>query len=119
MLLEFLSHLVSFDFVWIVGFILGNLAWLFALMAFVVISHNSKRPIWHFLLIVALLWAIVDLEHFLQLAFVPLLIFVPLDWGLRIFLENTSLEKHIMKIVVTVFLFLTFINTFYFPLPGD
>ena len=118
MLIEFLSHAAALDLGWIVGLILGNLHWLFALGAFVIISHNGRRPVWHFLVIFALLWAIVDMEHFLQLAFVPMLIFVPLDWTIRIFLENTSMEKHILKVIVGVFLLLTCINTFYFSLPG-
>ncbi len=118
MLIEFLSHAAALDLGWIASFILGNLHWVFAFGAFVIISHSGRRPVWHFLVIVALLWAIVDMEHFLQLAFVPMLIFVPLDWSIRIFMENTSMEKHILKIIVLVFLFLTFINTFYFRLPG-
>ncbi len=107
---------MSFDFVWIVTFLSNNIHWFFALFMFVVIAHNGKRPIWHFLVIVALLWALVDIENFMHLAFVSIIVFVPVDWTIRLFLENTSLEKHELKIIVFVFLALTFINTFYFNL---
>jgi len=107
---------MSFDFAWIITFIMGNLHWLFALFVFVVIAHDGKRPIWHFLVVVALLWAIVDIEHFMSLAFVSIIIFVPVDWTTRIFIENTSLAKHELKIIVVIFMVLTFINTFFFNL---
>ena len=97
---------------------MGNLHWLFALGAFVIISQNGKRPVWHFLVTVGLLWAILDVEHFMHLAFVPMLIFVPLDWTIKLFIENTSLEKHGLKIIVTTFLLLAFVNTFLFKFPG-
>ena len=118
MLTQFLAHALAFDLVWILGVIMGNLHWLFVLGAYVIIAENGKRPVWHFLVIVGLLWAIVDIEHFMSLAFVPMLIFVPLDWGIRIFIENTSLEKYGLKLIVIVFFILTFINTFLFDLSG-
>jgi len=109
---------MSFDIAWIVDFIIANLHWLFAFSMFVIIAHNGKRPVWHLLVLVGLLWAIVDLEHLLGLVFVSIIIFVPTDWILRTYLEGTSLQKHELKIIVIVFLLLTFINTFYFKLPG-
>ena len=108
MLIQFLAHAMSFDLVWILGVIIGNLHWLFALGAFVIISENGKRPVWHFLLVIGLLWAAVDLEFFMSLVFVPMLIFVPLNLAVTIFIKDTSLEKHGLKILVTAFLFLTF-----------
>ena len=119
MLTEFLAHALAFDLVWIVGLIFNNLHWLFALGAFVVIANNGKRPVWHFLLTIGLLWAIIDLELFMNLAFAPMLIFVPLNWSIRIFTKDTSLEKHGLKIIVVVFLLLAFVNTFLFDFPGN
>jgi len=60
MLMEFLAHLVSFDLVWIVSFILGNLHWFFLLFAPAFIFYNEKRVIMPFLLVVFLSWAMVD-----------------------------------------------------------
>ena len=118
MLIQFLAHAMAFDLVWILGVIMGNLHWLFALGAFVIIAENGKRPVWHFLVTIGLLWAAVDLELFMGLAFVPMLIWVPLDWGVRIFIKDTSLEKHGMKIIVFLFCLGAFINTFLFNLSG-
>ncbi len=119
MLTEFLAHAMAFDLVWIVGLIFNNLHWLFALGAFVIIANDGKWPVWHFLVIIALLWAIVDVELFMNLAFFPMLLWVPLDWGIRIFTENTSLEKHGLKIIVFLFCLMAFINTFLFEFPGN
>ena len=119
MLTEFLAHAMAFDLVWIVGLIMGNLHWLFALAAFVIIAEDGKRPVWHFLVIVGLLWAAVDLELFMSLAFAPMLIWVPLDWSVKIFIKDTSLEKHGMKIIVFLFCLMAFINTFLFDFPGN
>ena len=71
-----------------------------------------------FLLIIGLLWAAVDIELFMNLAFAPMLVWVPLDWSVRIFTENTSLEKHGLKIIVVLFFLAAFINTFLFDLSG-
>lgn len=111
--------MMSFDLVWIVDFIMANIHWLFAFFMFVIIAQGGKRPVWHFLVVIALLWAIVDLEQFLHLAFVPIIIFVPADWTLRVFLKDTSFEKHELKIIVVVFLLLTFINTYFVKMPGS
>ena len=119
MLTQFLVHAMAFDLVWILGVIMGNLHWLFALGAFVIISKNGKRPVWHFLVIVGLLWAAVDLEFFMSLVFAPMLIFVSLNWVVTIFIKDTSLEKHEMKIIVFLFFLTTFINTFLFNLSGN
>ncbi len=118
MLTQFLAHVMTFDLVWILGVIMGNLHWLFALGAFVIIAENGKRPVWHFLVIVGLLWAAVDVEHFMGLAFAPMLVWVPLDWSVRIFTKDTSLEKHGLKIIVIIFFIAAFINTFLFDLSG-
>jgi len=48
-----------------------------------------------------------------------MLIFVPLDWTVKIFTKGTSLEKHGMKIIVFLFCLLAFINTFLIDLPGN
>lgn len=118
MLTQFLAHAMVFDLVWILGVIMGNLHWLFALGAFVIISENGKRPVWHFLVVVGMLWAAVDLEFFMGLVFAPMLIFVSLNWLVRIFIKDTSLEKHGMKIIVFLFFLTAFINTFLFDLSG-
>ena len=119
MLTQFLAHAMAFDLVWILGVIMGNLHWLFALGAFVIITNTGKRPVWHFLVTVGLLWAVVDLELFMGLAFVPMLLWIPLDWTVKTFTKDTSLEKHGMKIIVFLFCLLTFINTFLIDLPGN
>lgn len=116
MLFEFLSHLLSFDLVWIASLILNNLHWVFALIAFVVISGNGKRWLWPFLCTIGLLWAIVDFLGIMGWLLVPIATFVIIQFFMTIYFENTRLEKHFLKIVVIVFLTLSFINTFYFHL---
>ena len=90
---------MSFDFAWIFSMIMANLHWLFALFMFAVITHDGKRPIWQFLVVVALLWAIVDIEHFMSLAFVPIIIFVPVDWTIKAF-RHAQLKLHILLVEV-------------------
>ena len=103
-----------FDFPWIAGLVLSNLHWVFALAAFVVISHNGKRSIWQFLIIVAMLYAIVDIGHIGGWIFAPLIIFVPLNFIITLFTESPALLKYQLKIIIFAFFLLAFINTFYF-----
>jgi len=60
MFLEFLSHLVSFDFFWVVEFTLANLHWLFALFIPVYFFYDGKKTIAPFLIIVFMLWSFLD-----------------------------------------------------------
>ena len=114
--MEFLNHAISLDLVWIVSFIGGNIHWFFALFAFAVIAGNGKRPVWRFLIIVALLWALVDVKNLLGLATASVLLFLPLRFVIGIFLEGTSLHKHELKLVIASFFALAFVNTFFIPL---
>jgi len=118
MLLEFLLHALSFDLGWIAMLILGNLHWVFALFVYVGILSKGKRTVWPFLMLVFSLYAAVDLAGLAGWIFVPILIFIPLNFLLAIYLEGTSLEKHSLKITFFLFFFFTFIHTFYFKFPG-
>lgn len=118
MLLELLTHAVNMDVHWIVMLVLGNLFWVFALFAFAFISSEGKRPIWHFLLVVALLYALLDIRNLTNWVFVSIIIFLPISIITRIFLENTSIEKHATKFIIFAFISLAFVNTFYFRFLG-
>ncbi len=118
MLLEFLSRALAFDLVWISELILNNLHWAFILLAYVVIASNGKHGFKNFVFLVLLLYAAVELEQMQGLVFVPLLVFIPVNFVLEIFLKDTALEKHQLKIIVFLFFFVTFIHTFFFRLPG-
>lgn len=115
-MLEFLSHAMTFDLIWIASLIMNNLHWVFALVAYVVIVHNGKRPIWQFLLVVALLWSIVDFVGILGWIMVPILTFMIISFVMPHFIDNTALERHSLKITVILFLALSFIHTFLFSL---
>ena|SRR3989344_3543348 len=117
MLLEFLSHAMSFDMVWIASLIMGNLHWLFAISAFVLISNGGKRWLWPFLTMFALLWAIVDFAGIMGWIMVPIIFFtVVVSFLMQIFINGTILEKHSLKIIVVLFLALSFVHTFLFSL---
>lgn len=116
MLLEFLSHAMAFDLVWIASLIASNLHWVFALMAYVVIVHKGERPIWQFLLVVALLWAITDFTGMAGWVMIPLLTFVIISFVMPHFIDDTILHKHSTKITVILFLALSFVHTFIFSL---
>ncbi len=60
MLVEFLAHLVEFDFIWIVGLIMGNLHWLFAFAAAAYIFFDCKRLVMPFILVVGICWTAGD-----------------------------------------------------------
>ncbi len=117
MVLELLSHLMSFDFVWVAGLVLNNLHWVFAIFAYVFISDGGKKPVWLFLSTIILLYAFVDFFDIAGWVFVPIGLFLIIQFVMTIFFENTSLEKHYLKLVVVVFVVLSFIQTFYFDLP--
>lgn len=57
---EFFSHLVSFDFIWILEFILNNIFWLFGFMAVAYYLSNGKNTILGF--IVASLLIMLSLQ---------------------------------------------------------
>lgn len=117
MLLELLSHLLSFDFVWVAGLMLNNLHWVFAIFAYVFIAGEGKNSVWAFLSTVILLYAIVDLFGFLAWVFVPVGLFLIVQFVMEIFFENTRLEKHYLTLVVAIFVVASFIQTFYFDFP--
>ena len=91
-----------------------HLHWLFALIAFVLISGNGKRWFWPFLTTIGLLWAIVDFLGILGWLLVPLATFLMAQFIMTIYFRGTYLESHYLKVVVVLFLMLSFINTFYF-----
>jgi len=118
MLMEFLSHALALNLGWIAMLIFGNLHWLFALVAYVLIANNGKRFLWPFLLTMGLLYAVVDIKAMFALVFASMILFIPVNFLLEAFLKNTSLEKHQLKIIVVLFFVFTFTNTFLFRLPG-
>ena len=118
MFIEFMSHVLSLDLPWIAGFILGNLHWVFALFAYVIIAGQAKKPVWSFLLLMGGLYAALDIAGLAGWIFVPLLIFLPMNLVISIFLEGTVFQKHATKILWAAFFVLAFINTFYFRFPG-
>jgi hypothetical protein len=63
MLLEFLARLMSFDIIWIVTFVMGNLHWLFAIGATVYIFYDKKRFLLPFIFTVGLMWAALDFSN--------------------------------------------------------
>lgn len=69
MFVEFLSHVVSLDLVWVMQFILGNLHWLFAFFAISLIFFNGKKIKRRFIILVLVPWIWFDLTHAMGLVF--------------------------------------------------
>jgi len=65
MLVNFVSHLVSLDVVWLYSFIANNLLLFFMLFAGVHIVSAGKNVVWNFLTVMFLFWIELD---FLMLA---------------------------------------------------
>lgn len=62
MLLNFLTHLLSFDVAWIVSFVLSNLHYLFAMVALMYYIVGEKRFLTAFIFFTIGAWIIVDFE---------------------------------------------------------
>jgi hypothetical protein len=60
MFLEFLGAFFSLDFAWIAHFILGNLFWLMAIGAAVVILYPKEKQLWAFIFFIFFLWVFSD-----------------------------------------------------------
>lgn len=117
MLLEFLSHAMSFDLVWIASLIMGNLHWLFALGAFVVIAEKGKKPVWHFLVLIGFLYAFLDVMELGGWILVPMMLLAPLQISIGLYFEEgTWAQRNFVKIVTVLIFALSFIHTFYFPI---
>ncbi len=118
MLLEFLSHAIAFDLAWIASLILGNLHWVFAIGAFVIIAEKGKKPIWHFLLIMGFLYAFLDVMELGGWILAPLIVLVPIQFFIILYFpEGSWPQRNFVKIVTVLFFALSFIHTFYFRLP--
>ncbi|MCX6798647.1 MAG: hypothetical protein NTW59_00950 [Candidatus Diapherotrites archaeon] len=119
MLVEFLSHLLSFDLNWIAGLIMNNLHWLFAFAAFVIIAEKGHKPVWHFLAIVGLLYAFSDILNLAGWILVPFIIALPVQLFVGLFFpEGGWVQKRFAIIVTFLLMALSFINTFYFSFLG-
>lgn len=113
MFLEFLSHAISFDWVWIVELVLNNLAWVFVLAAFAFINHDGKHWFWAFIFLVGLLWVFGDFIRYLGWLMVPFVLFIPLQMAMMTFFKGTRLQKRELPIIVIVFFALAFVFTYF------
>ena len=119
MLLETLSHIMAFDFVWVAALILNNLHWVFALFAFAFIEEKGHRPVWHFLLTVGLLYAFSDIMGLAGWILIPAIVYVTFQLAFLIYFPEGSWPRKNFTKIIVVFLFVTaFINTLYFRFPG-
>lgn len=119
MLLEFLTHAMAFDLAWIVQLVMGNLHWLFALMAFVFIAEKGHRPVWHFLVLIGFLYAFLDVMEMGGWILMPMIILAPFQIGFGLFFkEGTWPQRNFVKILTVLILVLSFVHTFIFTLPG-
>ncbi|MBN1940714.1 MAG: hypothetical protein JW772_00870 [Candidatus Diapherotrites archaeon] len=113
MFLELLSHALSLDGNWIAELVLNNIPWVFCLLAFVFFNSGGKKWIAGFFFTVGLLYVVVDLFEVMHWIFFPIIMFIPLNMALATFLEGTSWHKHELKIIMALFLGLSFIWTFF------
>lgn len=65
MFLEFLGAFFSLDFAWIAHFILGELFWLFAIAAAVIILYPSNKHVWAFIFFTFFLWVFTDVNSYM------------------------------------------------------
>jgi hypothetical protein len=119
MLLEFLARLMSFDFVWIVDLVFGNLHWVFAIAFFVIIAEKGKKPVWHFLVMMGFLYAFLDVMEMGGWVLLPMIILVPLELVIGLyFREGSWPQRNFVKLVTVLIFALSFVHTFLFTLPG-
>ena len=62
MIIEAFTHAFALDLGWFIGMLLGNLHWLFVLIACVFIFMDGKKYVLGFLWLVLILWAFLDFE---------------------------------------------------------
>jgi len=116
--MEFISHAMAFDLAWIAGLILGNLHWLFAIAAFVIIAEKGKRPVWHFLVMILFLYAFLDILDLGGWILVPMFFLMALELLIGLYFPVGSwAQRNFVKIVTVLIFTLSFIHTFYFPIP--
>lgn len=60
MIVEFLYHLVQADFAWVIGFVLGNLHWIFAFFAVSYIFFEGKHTLRRFFILFLVPWIWFD-----------------------------------------------------------
>lgn len=60
MLIEVLSHLLSFDFGWIFSLLINNLPWIFAMGAAAYFFFQGKNPLLGFIVLVTFIWSLMD-----------------------------------------------------------
>ena len=112
MLLEFLSHLLSFDLSWIALLVLNNLHWVFALAAAAYIFFDYKKMLVPFILVVGMCWAAVDFSSVTGWAWtlpVFLGIFYISRIAVLIFCQEIKSLKNILPVVNIVHFFTVYI----------
>jgi len=62
MFLEFATQLVSLNIEWIMGFIFGNLQWVFMIATLAYFMNGGKNLIPAFVFILAEIWVLMDFE---------------------------------------------------------
>ncbi len=116
--MEFISHALAFDLVWIASLIFGNLHWVFALVAFVIIAEKGKRPVWHFLVLIFFLYAFLDVMELGGWIIVPMFFLMALEFFIGLYFpEGSWVQRNFVKIVTVLIFALSFVHTFYFPIP--
>ena len=68
MLIEAFTHLIAFDLGWFISIFMGNLHYIFVLLAAIVFFFDGKHIVRGFFWIVIIVWALADLEPIANLA---------------------------------------------------
>ncbi|MDO8428143.1 MAG: hypothetical protein Q7S92_02925 [Candidatus Diapherotrites archaeon] len=114
MLLEFLNAILSLDLASLFSLLMNNLHWLFIFAALRHILSSGKSLLSGMLFLIFLLFSMRSIFHSLLnwqiivLAF-PLFFVAFGIFMLRIFLENTSLQKHVVSLTVLFIFVFTFL----------
>jgi hypothetical protein len=103
MFLEFLNHVLSLDLEWVIGLVLNNLHWVFLLATYVFITHDGKKWLWKFILLVGSVWVILDIFGLWRFEMSPIWLFLVFAIALDFFVANTGWEKHKLTFLVVFF----------------
>lgn len=68
MLIEFLYHLVTLDFAWLMQLVLGNLHFLFIFVAIIFLFTNGKKVLVGAIALVLMLWILNDVGNIFKWA---------------------------------------------------
>ncbi len=113
MLFECLTRLFAFDIGWWTQLFLGNLHWVFAMVAYFVITKGEKAKIFPgFIFLMGMLYALFDffaLSGKTSFTRGNMFVWMLFKMPLLVFISGTALEKHSSKLLIFFLITFTFL----------